>query len=184
MKCLGEKTFWDMASCLVFVIIFGKRFILTFWPWLKGQGLYLGTKYEVCRWNRIQHMANCLLFNSFLRNLTLTFEIIGTSVLGSLDAPYYIYLGTGTKYEVCRWNIIRDMVSHIFIQFWGEIWPWPVSLPRGQAYHHLGCWLRVTGLYSNNKYKVFGWNCIRDIAHFLDFGQIFRHLTLTCDLDL
>ena len=107
MKSVGviASEIWPV---LRFLPIFGK-----IWPWLltltKGQGhqhlghwmhligLYLGTKYEVCRWSSLQDMTSSLVFYHIWQNLTLTFDLdqrSRSSALRSLNAPYWVYLGT------------------------------------------------------------------------------------------
>ena len=72
----------DMASCLAFLPILGK-----IWPWpltlTMGQGhrhlghwmrligLYLGTKYQVCRRNSLRDMTSSLFFYQFFRKFDL-----------------------------------------------------------------------------------------------------------------
>ena len=79
----------------------------------------------------------------------------------------------GTKYKVCRWNSIQDIAHFLdFGQFFFfYIWPWPVTLTLGQGHRHLGHWMCLIGLYLGTKYEVCRWNSIRDMAHFVDFGQ-------------
>ena len=77
-----------------------------FGHWMCLIGLYLGTKYEVCRWNSLREMTSSLVFyhTHFGENLTLTFH----RHLGHIG----LYLGT--KHEVCRWNSLRDVTSSLF----------------------------------------------------------------------
>ena len=92
--------------------------------WMRFIEMYLGTKYEVCRWNSIRDMASSLIFLIiFWENLTLTFDLDkgqGHRNLGHWMHLIGLYLGT--KYEVCRWNSIQDMVSCLvfFNPFWGK----------------------------------------------------------------
>ena len=92
-------------------------------------GLYIGTKYEDCRWNNIWDMANCLVFYHFWQNLALTFTFgQGHRHLGHWMRLIRLYIGT--KYEVCRWNSFRAITSSlVFYLFLGKfdlnLWPWP-----------------------------------------------------------
>ena len=105
MKCVGEIASKIWPVLWVFLHIFWK-----IWPcpltltlgqghqhlghWMRFIGLYLGTKYEVCRWNSVQDMTSSLFFfTHFLENLTLTFDLdLGSrsSALRSLNAPYWV----------------------------------------------------------------------------------------------
>ena len=70
--------------------------------WMHIYGLYLGTKYEVCRWNNIWDMASCLVFYPFFENLTMTCDLdlrSSPSALGSLNAPYWVV----PWYQVWSW---------------------------------------------------------------------------------
>ena len=130
MKSVGNRIQNKVASCLAFYPFWG-NFDLDLWPWLyEGQGhrplshwmrlnrLYLGTKYEVCRWNSIGDIASSLVFYPFWGNLTLTFDLDqGHRQLSHWMRLIGLYLGT--KYEVCRWNSLRDMTSSlVFYHFW------------------------------------------------------------------
>ena len=96
--CEISSEIWPI---ILFLPIFEKNLTLTFdldLHWHLGHrmclhGLYLDTKYEVCRCNRIWEMANCLIFYSLLRNLTLTFDLdhmSQPSALGQLNASYWV----------------------------------------------------------------------------------------------
>ena len=132
----------DMASFLPFLA----KFDHDLWPWPSvGQGhrpldhwmrlirLYLGTKYEVCKWNGLQDMTSSLFFYAFLGRFDLDlwpFFGQGHRHLGHWMCLIRLYLGT--KYEVCRWNSLRDMTSSLFFyQFLGkfdlDLWPWPFN---------------------------------------------------------
>ena len=106
--------------------------------WMRLIRLYLGTKYEVCRWNSIQDMAS-LVFNY----LTSThFEEILTFSQGHHHLSYWMCLITirmylGTKYEVCIWNI--------YTKIWENL-TFNIRL--------LGHWMRLTELYLGTKYEV------------------------------
>ena len=50
--------------------------------WMPIYGLYLGTKYEVCRWNNIWDMASCLVVYPFLVKFDLDLWSISTWVIG------------------------------------------------------------------------------------------------------
>ena len=87
MKSVGEiaSEIWPVLcfSTLFFYLFWGK---FDLWPWPEDQGhrhlgysmrllgLYLHTKYEVCRWNSIWGMASYLVFIHFFENLTLTLK--------------------------------------------------------------------------------------------------------------
>ena len=64
-------------------------------------------------------------------------------------------------------------VFFLFFTHFGEIWPWPVPLALGQGHRHLGCWMRLIGLYLGTKHEVCRWNSIWSMAHFIDVGQFF-----------
>ena len=55
--------------------------------WMRLIGLYLGTKYEVCRWNSLQDMTSSLVFYPFLGKFDLdlwpwlSVKVIGTWVI-------------------------------------------------------------------------------------------------------
>ena len=141
-------------------------------------------------------------FTHFFENLTLIFDLdlqSRSSALRSLNAPFGLYLGT--KYEVCRWNILRDMTnSLVFYPFDLDQWPsdhqhldhwmrlismyqiwsmycrwknipdmasfflnWLLTLTFDQGHHHLGHWLRLTWLYLGTKYEVCGSNRFWDM---------------------
>ena len=107
MKSVGNRIQNKVASCLAFYPFWG-NFDLDLWPWLyEGQGhrplshwmrlnrLYLGTKYEVCRWNSIGDIASSLVFYPFWGNLTLTFDLhwrSRSSLLTSLNAHNCVVL--------------------------------------------------------------------------------------------
>ena len=65
-------------------------------------------------------------FTHFWTNLTLTLtQGLGHRHLGHWMCLIWLYLVT--KYEVCRWNSIRDM-AHL-CRFWTfdlDLWPWPL----------------------------------------------------------
>ena len=85
---------------------------------------------EVCGWNSIQDIARCSVFYSLsLENLTLTCDFELQSRSSTDHWMHLIGLYLGTKYEVYRWNILRDMASClVFYPFWGQfyldLWPW------------------------------------------------------------
>ena len=67
-----------------------------------------------------------------------------------------IRLYLGTKYEVCRWNSIRDMAHFLDFGQFLDIWPWPVTLtfwPRSSALRSLNApywvvsWYQVWSLW-------------------------------------
>ena len=85
----------------------------------------------------------------------------------------------GTKYEVCRWNSIRDMTHFLDFGQLLDIWPWPVTLTFDQGRWHLGHWMRLIGLYLGTKYDVCGSNrywdmnpCLPDIQFDLEIWPL------------
>ena len=104
MKCVGEiaSVIW-LVLCF-FYTFFGKfdltkvRVILDqgqghrhLGHWMRLIGLYLGTKYEVCRWNSPEIWPVLWFFIHFWKNLTLTIDLGSmSSTLVSLDAPYWV----------------------------------------------------------------------------------------------
>ena len=64
--------------------------------WMRFIGLYLGTKYKVCRWNSIQDITSSLgvfFFTHFWENLTLIFDLDRRPralAPGSLNALYWV----------------------------------------------------------------------------------------------
>ena len=110
--------------------------------WMRLIRLYLGTKYEVCRWNSIQDMAS-LVFNYLTH-----FEEILTFSQGHHHLSYWMCLITirmylGTKYEVCIWNIYTKNLENLTFNI-----------------RLLGHWMRLTELYLGTKYEVCRWNSI------------------------
>ena len=164
MKSIDEiaPEIWPV---LCFLCIFGK-----IWPWpltlTKGQGhrhlghwmhlivLYLGTKYEVCKWNSLKDMTSSLFFLPIFGKilpwpLTLTFSQ-GHRHLSHWMRLIGLYLDT--KYEVCRWNSLWDMTSSLFF--------YPFLRKFDLDLWHLGHWMRLIGLYLGTKYEVCRWNSL------------------------
>ena len=195
MKSVGEIAS-EIWTVLYFLPFFGK-----IWPWpltlTKGQshrplghwlclfGLYLGTKYDVCRWNSLWDMTSSSVFYPFLGKiwpwpLTLTLSQ-GHRHYGHWMRIIGLYLDT--KYEVCRWNSLRDRTSSlVFLPIFGEIWPWPLTLTLGQGHRQLGHSMCLIGLYLCPKYEVFTsrWNSLHDMISSLVFYPFFGKF----DLDL
>ena len=134
----GLTSFWLVIECaLLGCYHFGENLTLTFgqchrqlgnWKWLNG--LYLGTKYEVCRRNTkiaSEKWSVLSILTHFWTTLTLTFDQ-GHRHLSHWMRLIRLYLGT--KYEVCKWNSLWDITSSlVFYPFLGnfdlDLWPWP-----------------------------------------------------------
>ena len=95
-----------------------------------------------------------------------------------------IGLYLGTKYEVCRWNSLRDMTSSLIFTPFGNILPWPLTLTKNQGHQRLGHWMRLIGLYLGTKYEVCRWNSLQVMTSSLILYPFWENLTLTFDLDL
>ena len=137
----GWNSLRDMNSSLDFYP-FLRKFDLDLWHWPKVKvintwvivcALYLGTKYEVCRWNSLQDMTSSLVFYHFRQNLTLTFGQghwhIECALLGTL-VPSMKSVG-----EIASkiWSVLW-----VFLPILGKIWPWPLTMTKGQSHRHLG----------------------------------------------
>ena len=141
---------------------------------------------EVCGWNSIKDVASCLVFNPFWENFDLDLwpkvKVIDTWVIecALLGCTYL-----GTKYEVCRWNSLRDMPHSLFFYtFWGKFdfdhWPWPKVKVIGTWVIEcalLGCTL-VPIMKSVGEIASKIWPVLWFFTHF------WENLTLTFDLDL
>ena len=95
-----------------------------------------------------------------------------------------IRLYLATKYEMCRWNSLRDMTSSlVFHAFWGkfdlDLWPWPwVKV--------IGIWVIECALLSC--ILVLNMKSVGEIASEIWpvlclFMHFWENLTLTFDLD-
>ena len=150
-------------------------------------GLYLGTKYEVCRWNIIRDMTSCLVFYPFLGKFDLDlwpwkFDLDGKSEgqgeIGHRDLGHWMCLNglyLGTTYQVCRWNILRDMTSSLWFFFLCSLFFWfffflcfflPITL---SGFYQVWYICFFTLIWENwpligTKYEVCQGNSIRDIA--------------------
>ena len=92
MKCVGEiaSELWQVLW--FFTHFFGKlrQGHRHLGHWMCLIGLYLGTKYEVYRWNSIRDMASSLVLYHFGGNLTFDLDLRSrSSALGSFNAPYW-----------------------------------------------------------------------------------------------
>ena len=117
-----------MASSFVFCFFFFYHFRenLTLSHWMCLIGLYLGTKYEVCRWNSLRDMTSSLVFYSFWGKFDLDLwpwpkvKVIGTRVI-ECDL---LYLGTKSIGEIA--SEIRPVLCFLPIleKFDLDLWPW------------------------------------------------------------
>ena len=84
--------------------------------WMRLIGLYLGTKYEVCRWNSIQDMASSLGFYPFWENLTLTWDLLGQGHrhLSCIIIANYLDFGQFLDIDLDLWILPQVKV----ISFW------------------------------------------------------------------
>ena len=162
MKSVTEiaSGIWPVDS---FFVNFGANLTLTFHldlpslPLTLGSGmrlngLYVGTKYEVCRWNRIRDIANCLVICSLLINLTDLWPRPSAKVISTWVIEYTL-LGCTlvTSMKSVGWNSIQ-LLSNLSIL--GKFLPWPLTLTEGQGHRHLGHWTCLFGLYLGIKYEV------------------------------
>ena len=136
-------------------------------------GLYLGTKYEVCRWNSLRDMTISLVFYPFLKKFDLDLWpwpwvkvietwVIACSLLGCTLVPSIKSVGQIAS-EKC------PVLCFFFFIHLGEIWPWPLILTKGQGHRYLGHWMRLIRLYLGTKYEVCRWNSLRDMTSSLGF---------------
>ena len=127
-------------------------------------GLYLGTKYEVCRWNSISDMSRSLVFyqfgesmrdmahfldfGPFLRNLIRTCDLDQRN-LGHWMCLIRLHLDT--KYEVCGSNRFWDMntgwSNFHFDDFSWLIWAKKINY----QIHHWNC---SKLFYHHTKFEV------------------------------
>ena len=100
-----------------------------FGHWMCLNGLYLGTKYEVCRWNSLQDMKSSLFLPIFLETLTLTFclltlvKVIGTWVIkcASFGCILVPSMKSVDQIVIVIWTKVHQ-ISCLTLKF--EIWPW------------------------------------------------------------
>ena len=159
MKYVGEiaPEIWQVLW--VFFTLFWKKLTLcglTFGQghrhlghWMPLIGLYLGTKYEVCRWNSVQDMTSSLFFfYTFIGKFDLDlwpWPRSRSSALRSLNAPYWVV----PWYQVCTllgctlvssMKSVGEIASEIwpflwfYTHFW-KIWPWPLTLGSFRAWN-------------------------------------------------
>ena len=141
-------------------------------------GLYLDTKYEVCRWNNLLDMTISLVF------LPIFWKI--------WPWPWVKVFGTWViKCALLGCTLLPSMksVGEIASEIWPVLWYFThfgenltLTLIKGQGHRHLGHWMRLIGLYLGTKYEV----CSEIASEIWPVLWFFTHfgvnLTLTYDL--
>ena len=143
MKSVGELAsgIWQgffLAWPLTLTFIQGHQHSFINSHWMCLIRLYLGAKYEVCRWNSIQDMASSLVFSPFWGNIYIdlwpSVKVTGTwfiecALLGCTLVPS---MKSVSEIASDIWPVL------CFFPIVGKIWPWPLTLTKGQGHRHLG----------------------------------------------
>ena len=112
---------------------------------------------EVCKWNSIQDLASCLVFNPFWGYFDLDLWVIECALLCCTLVPSKKSVGEIAP-EMCQLFSFNPFLWKFDLDLWSF----------GQGYPHLGHWMCLNGLYLDIKYAVCRWNSLRDMTSSLD----------------